>query len=114
MDPTQRTGTFTAATHLQPGAETEQLKALFHRIGTHLQKATDDGRDYTFEVKIVTYVTVDPRQAEIGEHVHRDHFVLNPIPPDQQENQHLEVQSPSGIIQKYVFQPTRLGFQRIE
>ena len=105
---TQRTGIFGAATHIRPGvAPEERLQALLHKVGAHIQEATNDGRAYTIEIKVTTYLTVEPWEAEIGEHVHRDHF--QDAEPGSQV-----LAIPSTSTEKRAFEPTRLGYQRIE
>lgn len=108
VNPTQqRTGQFSAAVHIRPGELVTRLQALFYQMETRLQERTNDGRTYTFEVKIVTYTTVNPFDAEIGEHVHRDHFLPDPA------NKNVVLEPPIAT-ERRVFQPTRLGYQRIE
>lgn len=107
MDPTQRTGTFTARATLRPGEPVTQLQAIFQQIAWHLQKATDDDRAYTIEIKITANLTVNPWDAKIGEHVHHDHFQPDP------ENENLVLEPPNSA-ERRVFQPTPQGYQRIE
>jgi len=56
----QHTKNFSAPT-LLTGEEMAQLQTLLHRMGTRLQEATSDGQTYTIKIKIVTYVTVEPK-----------------------------------------------------
>ena len=107
MTPTQRTGNLGARSTYrgkQPGL---RLQPIFYHMTTAIQEATDDGRNYTVEIKVTANITVEPQDAEIGEYVHRDHFHLDPA----HENMMLEPQDGAG---RRVFEPTPQGYRRIE
>jgi len=108
QEPIQRTGNFGARAHFQPEREPEdQLLALLYKVGARIQEATNDGRAYRIEIKVIANLTVTPWEAEIGEYVHRDHF-----PADLSRRPKLE--NPDNPTETRVFQDTLQGYQRIE
>jgi len=82
---TRRTGKFGARAKI-PHEQRAQIPLLLERLGNaaanRIFEATNDGRRYNVTVTIRTLITVDDRQAEVGEIVHM------PFPPPTPADEH--------------------------
>ena len=99
----QKTGRLTLAiTFIPEGIPLSQLlRDLADRMTRMVEQATDDGRDYDFQIRIMADVTVDASQAETGEYITK-------LP--LQVPKEIKTVETDGVI----FKRTALGWQRIE
>ena len=99
----QRTGRLALTITLVP--KDIPLHQLFHDLADRMvgmiEQATDDGRDYDFQVRITADITVDASQAEVDEYI---------TEPPFQVPEEISTIETDGVL----FKRTPLGWQRIE
>jgi hypothetical protein len=99
----QRTGRLALAlTFIPENIPLQQiLRDLADRMGRMVERATDDGRDYDVQVRIMADITVNASQARVDEYV-------TELPISVPRN--INTVETDGVI----FERTALGWERIE
>jgi hypothetical protein len=98
----QRTGRFALTINLVPEdiPLCQLLRDLADRMVCVIEQATDDGRDYDFQIRVTADITVDASQAKVGEYV---------TEPPFQVPKEIETLETDGVL----FKRTAVGWQRI-